>query len=64
MNFYSQIIWKRRFNGRRIRLSLVTCCSHYIKKCLLHQVLIQQNMYIVALDKISHLQVKIVAIVT
>ena len=38
---------------------------HYIKKCLLHQVLIQQNMYIVVfLDKISHLQVKIVAIVT
>ena len=37
---------------------------HYIKKCLLHQVLIQQNMYIVVLDKISHLQVEIVAIVT
>ena len=37
---------------------------HYIKKCLLHQVLIQQNMYIVVLDKISYLQVKIVAIVT
>ena len=28
---------------------------HYIKKCLLHQVLIQQNMYIVVLEKISHL---------
>ena len=37
---------------------------HYIKKCLLHQVLIQRNMYIVVLDKISHLQVKMVAIVT
>ena len=38
--------------------------SHYIKKCLLHQVLIQWNMYIVVLDKILHLQVKMVAIVT
>ena len=38
--------------------------NHYNKKCLLHQVLIQQNIYIVVLDKISHLQVKMVAIVT
>ena len=37
---------------------------HYNRKCLSHQALIQQNIYIVVLDKISHLQVKMVAIVT
>ena len=36
--------------------------SHYTKKSLLHQVLIQQNMY--SSIRLSHLQVKIIAIVT
>ena len=44
--------------------NLLTVSSHYNKKCLLHQVLIQQNMCIVVLDKILHLQLKMIAIVT
>ena len=49
---------------QKITLHIKLDNDDYNKKCLLHQVLIQQNMYIVVLDKISHLQVKMVAIVT